>query len=76
MLKLFQNQGKALRWVMGGLLLLVAGSMIITLVPSVFSTQQGGADTQVLVEVGDLAVTMADLDSGLRQYVRAGSVTT
>ncbi len=74
MLKLFQNQGKALRWVMGGLLLLVAGSMIITLVPSVFSTQQGGADTQVLVEVGDLAVTMADLDSGLRQYVRAGSV--
>jgi len=74
MIKLFQNQGKTLRWVMGGLLFLIAASMVITLVPSVFSTQQTGTDAQVLVEVGDLAVTMADLDSGLRQYVRAGSV--
>ncbi len=74
MLKLFQNQGKTLRWVMGALLFLIAGSMVITLVPSVFSTQQSGADAQVLVEVGDRAVTIADLDAGIRRYVRTGDV--
>ncbi len=74
MLKLFQNRGKTLRWIMGALLFLIAGSMIITLVPSVFSTQQGGADAQVLVEVGDRAVTMADLDAGLRQYARGQAI--
>ena len=74
MLKLFQNQGKTLRWIMGALLFLIAGSMVITLVPSVFSTQQSGADAQVLVEVGDRAVTIADLDAGIRQYVRRGDM--
>lgn len=59
---------------MGALLFLIAGSMVITLVPSVFSTQQGGADAQVLVEIGDRAVTLADLDAGIRQYVRTGNI--
>lgn len=74
MLKLFQNQGKTLRWIMGALLFLIAGSMIITLVPSVFSTQQGDTGAQVLVAVGDHAVTMADIDAGLRPYMRSGNL--
>lgn len=74
MLKLFQNQGKTLRWIMGALLFLIAGSMVITLVPSVFSTQQSGADGQVLVEVGSRAVTVADLDARMRSYLRGGDI--
>ena len=70
MLKLFQNQGKTLRWVMGALLFLIAGSMVITLVPSVFSTQQNGADAQALVEIGARAVTATDIDAAVRLYAR------
>ncbi len=69
MLKLFQNQGKALRWIMGGLLFLIAASMVITLVPNVFGPA-GPASADVLAEVGDRAVTIRDVELELRQYRR------
>lgn len=67
MLKLFQNQGKVLRWVMGVVLFLVAGSMVITLVPNVFGPA-GPASADVLAEVGGLTVTTRDVEVELRQY--------
>ncbi len=72
MLKLFQNQGKAVRWLMGIILVLVAGSMVITLIPNVF----GPADPtsgDVLAEVDGFAVTTRDIELELRQQ-RAGGV--
>ena len=72
MLKLFQNQGKALRWTMGIILFLVAGSMIITLVPNVFGPAGPGA-ADILAEVDGVAVTTGDVEVELRQH-RANNV--
>ena len=71
MLKLFRNRGKALRWVMGGILFLVAASMVITLVPNVF----GPADpsTEVLAEVSGQAIATSDVEAQLRQ-LRANNI--
>ena len=71
MLKLFQNQGKTLRWVMGGLLFLVAASMVITLIPNVFGPA-GPANTEILAEVDGQAVTMRDVEVELRQHRASG----
>lgn len=71
MLKLFRNQGKALRWIMGSLLFLIAASMIITLIPNVF----GPADPtsgDVLAEIDGMAVTTRDVDVELRQQRASG----
>lgn len=72
MLKLFQNQGKILRWTMGIILFLVAGSMIITLVPNVFGPAGPGA-ADVLAEVDGVPVTTGDVEVELRQQ-RANNV--
>lgn len=66
MLKVFRNQGKALRWIMGFILFLVAASMIITLVPNVFGPADGTGET--LAEVNGSAVTVGHVDAELRQY--------
>ena len=67
MLKLFRNQGKALRWIMGVILFLVAASLVITLVPDVFGPA-GPASADVLAEVAGVPVTTGDVDVELRQY--------
>ena len=72
MLKLFQNQGKVLRWTMGIILFLVAGSMIITLVPNVFGPAGPGA-ADILAEVDGVPVTTGDVEVELRQH-RANNV--
>ena len=72
MLKLFQNQGKVLRWTMGIILFLVAGSMIITLVPNVFGPAGPGA-ADILAEVDGVPVTTGDVEVELRQQ-RANNV--
>ena len=71
MLKLFRNQGKALRWIMGFILFLVAASMVITLVPNVF----GPADpsSEILADVDGQPVTTNDVEAELRQ-LRASNV--
>ncbi len=71
MLKLFQNQGKALRWIMGSLLFLIAASMIITLIPNVFGPS-GPGSADVLAEVDGLAVTTRDVEVELRQQRSGG----
>ncbi len=71
MLKLFQNQGKTLRWLMGIILFLVAGSMVITLIPNVFGPA-GPASGDVLAEVDGLAVTTRDVEVELRQQRASG----
>ncbi len=72
MLKLFRNQGKALRWIMGCILFLVAASMVITLVPNVFGPA-GPASADMLADVAGIPVTTGDVEVELRQY-RASDV--
>ncbi len=67
MLKLFQNQGKVLRWIMICILMLIAASMIITLVPNVFGPS-GLTGEDVLADVNGQTVTLGDVETELRQY--------
>ena len=61
------------KWTLGALLSLVALSMVVTLIPNVFSGQPTDLNDPVLVQVGDEAVTAAEVYQGLREYAQAGT---
>jgi peptidyl-prolyl cis-trans isomerase D len=73
MLDLFRSQKKTVKWVLSGLLGLVALSMVITLIPNLFSSQQSNVDDPVLVEIGDDTVTRIDVSNAMRDYARSGT---
>ena len=72
MFDLFRSQRKTVKYVLTAILSLVALSMVVTLIPNVFS----GADPTmtgeiVLVKVGDETVTPLDLNMAMRDYITA-----
>ncbi len=73
MFNLFRSQKQAVRLFLGGLLLLVAASMVITLIPGLFSSASNLSDP-VLAEVGDRVVTIQEVQARLRDYARAGQL--
>ena len=74
MLDLFRSQKKTVKWVLSLVLGLVALSMVITLIPNLFSSQPSmNLDDPVLVEVGDETVTRFDVANAMRDYVRSGT---
>ena len=73
MFNLFRSQKQAVKIFLSGLLLLVAVSMVITLIPGDLNTGFNPNET-VLVEVGDLEVTIQDVQSGLSDYSQGGQI--
>lgn len=73
MFDLFRSQRKVVKYVLGTLLTLVALSMVVTMIPNVFSSQPADLNDPVLVEVGDEAVTATEVYQALREYVQAGT---
>ncbi len=73
MLDLFRSQKKTVKYVLTALLSLVALSMVVTLIPNLFSTPAGPDEGPVLVEVGDEEVTIYDVNAVLQDYQRAGT---
>lgn len=59
---------------LGAILLLVAVSMVITLVPGLFSGTSVNLDDPILVEVDGVAVTIQDVQSRLRDYQMTGQI--
>ncbi len=67
MFDLFRSREKSVRILLGVLLLLVAGSMLIYLVPS--GSGIGGANSaNIVAEVGGEKITAEDVMRGLQQY--------
>src|SRR5580704_3126599 len=72
MFDLFRRRDKLVRYVMGGLLGIVALSMLLYLIPGTGMSSGGGADgnEQVVAEIGDQQITVAevlrDIDGKLR----------
>ena len=74
MFDLFRSQKQTVRLMLGGILILVAASMVITLVPGLFSGTSVNPNDPVLAEVDGEPVTVQDLQLRLRDYQNTGQV--
>ena len=73
MFNLFRSQKQAVKIFLGGLLMIVAVSMVVTLIPGDWNTGANPNDT-VLAEVGGLEVTIQDVQAGLRDYSQGAQI--
>ena len=69
MFDLFRSRDKAVRIMLGGLLVIVAASMLLYLVPG-GTPQTGAASDQVLVQFGRDTLTAADVDRDIQSAMR------
>ena len=68
MFDLFRSRAKAVRYLLGAILLLVALSMVVTLIPG-FGTDVR-TDQQVVAEVGDEPLSIAEVNQVLQVQIR------
>lgn len=73
MFDLFRSRAKAVRYLLGGLLLLVALSMVITLIPG-FGSSTGRNDEQVVAEIGGDKIMVQDVNEIIQQFTRQRQV--
>ncbi len=72
MFDLFRSRAKAVRYLLGGLLLLVAISMVVTLIPG-YGTG-GGSQDQIVAEIGKDVITTRDVSEQMNTAMRARNV--
>lgn len=72
MFDVFRSQRKSVKYLLTFLLGMVGVSMVITLVPGLFSTPTMDLNNPVLVEVGDEQITIRDVQVQLNQMVPPG----
>lgn len=70
MFDLFRSRERSVRYLLGALLLLVAASMVITLVPGYGTGWAGPKDPSILAEVGDYRITVQDVRKVLQRQLR------
>ena len=73
MFDLFRSREKSVRWLLGGLLGLVALSMVITLVPN-YSGMGSRTDQTVIAQIGDDTITTTEVRQAISRASRAGSI--
>jgi len=72
MFDLFRSRAKAVRYLLGALLMLVAISMVVTLVPG-FGTG-GGANEQIVAEIGKDVITTMEVQQTIQMQLRGRSL--
>lgn len=70
MFDLFRSRAKAVRYLLGAILLVVAASMVITLIPG-FVGASYSSDSNVVAEIGGEALTLRDVQSNIQQALRS-----
>ena len=72
MIRILQSAGPTLKIILGGLLVLICGSMVITLVPGGFGNSLGigGPGKGVIASIGDEQVTVPDVQREARLMIR------
>ncbi len=61
MFDLFRSRQKAVRYVLSGVLLLIAVSMVVTLIPGYGSSTASNTNDQVLAEIGSTKITAQEM---------------
>jgi peptidyl-prolyl cis-trans isomerase D len=75
MFDLFRSRQKAVRYLLGGLLLMVASSMVITLIPGYgSSTARSSTDDQTLADIGKDKITADQVKLMAQRIFRSGQV--
>lgn len=74
MFDLFRSRTKSVRYLLGGLLTLVALSMVVTLIPGFGTPSNPNAD--VLATVGDTELTTAQIHRSISIQMREGKLTS
>jgi peptidyl-prolyl cis-trans isomerase D len=69
MFDLFRSRAKAVRILLGAMLLLVAISMVVTLIPG-WGGGMGGPEEQVIAEIGDEVLTARELTRQMQAAMR------
>jgi peptidyl-prolyl cis-trans isomerase D len=68
MFDLFRSRAKATRYLMGGLLMMVAVMMVVTLIPGINAPSR--TDTQVLAEIGGDALTWTEVQRTVQSQLQ------
>jgi len=69
MFDLFRSRAKAVRYLLGAILIVVALSMVITLIPG-FVGSSFSSDTNVIAEIGKEVLTVRDVQVNIQQQLR------
>lgn len=69
MFDLFRSRAKAVRYLLGGLLTLVALSMVITLIPG-WNSSTASADDLVVAQIGKNTITVQQIQAKLQDLIR------
>ncbi len=73
MFDLFRSREKTTRYLLGGLLTLVAVSMVVTLIPG-FGTGAGTGLDQTIAEVGDEKISLREVQMGVNDSLRGRQI--
>ena len=74
MFDFFRSQQKTTKYLLGGLLSLVAISMVVTLIPGFGSSTGSGLDDQVVATIGKDQVMLREVQMGLNDTVRGKNI--
>ena len=73
MFDLFRSRAKAVRYLLGGLLGVVALSMVVTLIPG-FGGYSGSSDDNVVAEIGKTRLTVREVQNDMQILVRSKQI--
>ncbi|MBI3666464.1 MAG: hypothetical protein HY236_09625, partial [Acidobacteria bacterium] len=71
MFQLFRSRRQTLRIFLGIIVAMIGFTMVITLIPGIYSTSISASGETVLAEVGGESITVRDAQFQLQDYIRS-----